>query len=78
MTPTLLTVHVKPNARENKVTAWLDDDTLKASVTAPPEKGKANEALLKLLARELNVPKSVLSIVRGHATRIKHVAVNKP
>ena len=53
-------------------------DDVKIRIKAVPEKGKANEALLKLLADELNISKSLLTIVRGHATRIKHVAVNKP
>lgn len=71
----LLTVYVKPSARENKILEWLDEDTLKVSVTAPPQKGKANKAVIKLLADELNLAKSDIEIVRGHTTRMKHISI---
>ena len=70
----LLTIHVKPNARKNTI-EWIDEDTLKASVTATPEGGKANKALLELLAEELKTPKSQIEIVRGLTTRIKQVKI---
>lgn len=69
----LLTVHVKPRAKRNAVAKWLDATTVKVDVTAVPEGGKANEAVIDLLAEELRLPKSALTIVRGATTRIKHV-----
>jgi uncharacterized protein YggU (UPF0235/DUF167 family) len=48
---------------------------LKLSVTAPPEGGKANAALLRVLARLLRVPKGHLALVLGHADRRKVVHV---
>jgi uncharacterized protein YggU (UPF0235/DUF167 family) len=42
-------------------------------VTATPEAGKANAAVLALLAKALGVPKSALSIVRGETGRDKRV-----
>jgi hypothetical protein len=50
-------------------------DTLRVSVTAPPEDGKANQALIALLADRLDVARSSLQIVRGHGSRDKLVAV---
>ncbi|KKW31209.1 MAG: hypothetical protein UY76_C0064G0008 [Candidatus Uhrbacteria bacterium GW2011_GWA2_52_8d] len=70
----ILTVYVKPGARKNSI-EWIDEDTIKISVTAPPEKGKANHAVIKLLAEDLNLPKSQIEIVRGLTTKIKHVKV---
>ncbi|MBI4438268.1 DUF167 domain-containing protein [Candidatus Uhrbacteria bacterium] len=72
----ILTVHVKPSARKNAV-AWLDEDTLKVSVTAAPEGGKANRAVIELLAEELSLPKSQIEIVRGLTAKMKHVKVTK-
>ena len=51
------------------------DGTLRVSVKAPPHGGQANVALLELLASELGVAKSRLSIVRGLTSRDKVVAV---
>jgi hypothetical protein len=50
-------------------------DTLRVSVTAPPADGKANQALIALLADRLDVARSSLQIVRGHGSRDKLVAV---
>ena len=44
---------------------------LKARVRAVPEDGKANAALLKLLARTIGVPKSAVTLVAGHTSRVK-------
>lgn len=72
----ILTVHVKPNSRKNSI-EWIDEDTLKVSVTAVPEDGKANKAVIELLADEIKLPKSQIEIVRGLTTKIKHVKVPK-
>jgi uncharacterized protein (TIGR00251 family) len=48
---------------------------LKAAVTAPPESGRANEALLQLLARAWQLPRLRFSIVQGASNRDKTVRV---
>jgi uncharacterized protein len=48
---------------------------LKATVTAPPEAGRANEALLRLLARAWHIPRRDLSIIQGLTSRNKAVRV---
>jgi uncharacterized protein (TIGR00251 family) len=48
---------------------------IKAAVTAPPENGRANEALLQLLAQAWHVPRRDLSIVAGAASRNKTVHI---
>ena len=40
-------------------------------VTAPPDKGKANKAVVKLLAKELGVPKSGVQVARGETSHHK-------
>jgi uncharacterized protein len=71
----ILTAHVKPNARKDGITAWLDDSTVKISVTAPAEKGKANEAVIRLLAKHYAVPPSSITLVRGATTRMKQLEI---
>ncbi len=48
---------------------------LKVSVTAPPEDGKANAALLSAIAEWLELPKSKVSLEAGQKSRIKSVFV---
>ena len=50
--------------------------TLKASVTAPPERGRANEALLLLLASTWHLPRRDLAIIAGAASRQKTVQIS--
>jgi uncharacterized protein (TIGR00251 family) len=66
----IITAHVKPGARQNSL-EWLDEDTVKISVTAAPEKGKANKAVIELLAEELGVAKSTIELIRGGTARMK-------
>jgi uncharacterized protein (TIGR00251 family) len=47
----------------------------KVRVTAPPENGKANEAVMQLLAATLRVPRGDIEIVSGHGARDKIVAL---
>jgi len=48
----------------------------KVRVTAPPEDGRANDALLDLLAKRLDLPRRSLSIVSGHTSREKVVRLD--
>jgi len=74
-------VHVRltPNAHKDEVgqveTGADDKSYLKAKVRAVPEKGKANKALEKLLAKYFGVAKSSVEVVSGSTGRIKTVAV---
>jgi uncharacterized protein (TIGR00251 family) len=71
--PTTLRVHLTPRSARDEVLG-LEDDVLRARVTAPPVQGRANEALLRLLVDALGVPRDSLRIVRGHRSREKLVA----
>ena len=70
----ILTVHVKPGARRESL-EWIDEDTLKIRVTAPPEKGKANQSVIEALARELKIAKSTITLHRGATARIKQFKI---
>ena len=65
-----LKVRVYPGSSRNAV-AWSADQGLKVWVTAAPEDGKANAALLKLLADRLGIPRSGIRIIRGQRSRNK-------
>ena len=69
-----INVRVQPRASSDRVVGY-HDGTLRVGVTAPPENGRANAAVLELLAEELGVAKSRLRIIRGHTSRGKVVAV---
>lgn len=69
-----ISVRVQPGASRDRVLG-MRDGVLRVSVTVPPRDGKANAALLELLAETLGVAKSRLRIARGHSSRDKVVAV---
>jgi uncharacterized protein (TIGR00251 family) len=66
----LLHVRVQPKARANAVKGW-SAEVLRVSVTAAPETGKANRAVIHLLAETFDVTPSSISLVRGAASRDK-------
>lgn len=66
----LLHVRVQPKARANAVKGW-HGATLRVSVTAAPEDGKANRAVIDLLAETFDVAPSSINLVRGAASRDK-------
>ena len=72
-------LRVTPNARTERLAIEPDATgtlKLKLWVTVPPEDGKANKAVLALLAKALCLPKSAVTLVRGESSRTKvfHVA----
>ncbi len=69
-----LQIKVAPKAARNAVVGW-HGDTLKLSVTAVPENGRANAAVVALLAETLQCPRSAIQVLRGAATPRKLVAV---
>ena len=69
-----LEVRVQPRAKRNALEA-VEGQPVNAYVTAPPEGGKANEAVLDLLAKSLGVAKGRVRIVRGHRGRKKLVRI---
>jgi len=50
-------------------------DGVKVKITAPPIEGKANEALIRFLAKELGVSPSCIEITRGHHSREKTLKI---
>lgn len=73
---TLLPVRVQPRARRDEVVGW-QGTTLRVRVTAPPSEGRANQAVIALLAEALGVPRSSIELVSGAAARDKLVRVGQ-
>jgi hypothetical protein len=72
---TRLRLRVAPGAGRNEVVG-RHGDLWKVRVSAAPEGGKANEAVLGLLAGALDVPRQALTLVTGHGSRDKLVELD--
>ena len=68
-------VKVTPKSHQNKIIGW-QDDKLKMTVRAPPEKGKANAEVIRLLAEQFDLPKSRIEILSGLGSHIKRICVH--
>lgn len=75
----LVAIRLTPRAKADRLVAIgaaaEGKCVLKASVTAPPDGGRANAALLQLLARAWRLPARELSIIRGATSRNKVVHI---
>ena len=73
-----LDIRVHPRASRNsiEIDGEHPDVRIVVRVTAAPEGGKANEAVVALLAKRLRVPKRSVQIVRGHKSRDKRVVID--
>lgn len=69
-----LRVKVKPNSREADLSE-LEDGSWLARVKVPPVDGKANAALIELVAKHFGVRKAQVSIKSGASARVKLISV---
>ena len=67
-------VKAKPNSKEDKVEK-TDEHNYIVSVKVPPIGGKANAAIIKLLADYFDVSPSMVEIISGHMARIKVIDI---
>jgi len=70
-----LAIRVTPRASRNEIAGVLSDGTVKIRLTAPPVGGKANDSLIKFLAKVLDIAPSRIEIVAGETGRDKLVSV---
>ena len=70
-----LSVKVVPASSRDSIAGWLGE-TLKIKVKAPPEKGKANKAVIKLLEKTLALKKGTVSIDSGGSSSRKILLIN--
>ena len=74
---TILKVYIQPRSSKNEVVGPFRDG-IKIKVTAPPIGGKANEALIQFLAKELKISTSSIEILKGHHSREKTLRISNP
>ena len=69
----IFNVRVTPHAKQPKVVE--ENGQLRVYTNVAPEKGRANDSVIELLAKYFNVPKSQIKIVRGGTARDKVIEV---
>lgn len=68
-------IRVLPRSSKNEVVGEMADGILKVKLTAPPVDGKANEALLELLAEHCGVKKNKIKLASGLTSKNKVVEI---
>lgn len=68
-------VKAKPGAKEDTIEK-VDASNYIVSVKAPPRDGKANAAIIKLLATHFDISVSLVEIISGHMARTKVIEIN--
>lgn len=67
-------IHVVPKSAKNEC-AGIQGDAIKLKITAPPVEGQANDACIRFLSDLLGVKKNQVTIISGHKSRKKTVAI---
>jgi uncharacterized protein (TIGR00251 family) len=75
-TVAMIRIRAVPNGRRAEVIGRYGD-AWKVRVTAAPEKGRANEELVRLLSEVLDVQRARIDVVRGQGSRDKTVAIQR-
>ncbi|UUO04462.1 DUF167 domain-containing protein [Blastopirellula sp. J2-11] len=70
----ILPIRALPGSKKNEIRGE-QQGALKVSVTAAPEDGKANKAIIELVAKKLALRKSQLEIISGHTHRQKRMLI---
>jgi uncharacterized protein len=70
----LLRIRVQPRASRNEVVG-LHGDTVRVRLSAPPVDGRANDELIRLMAQQLDLPRSALRLVSGASSRSKTIMI---
>ncbi len=68
-------IKAKPGAKEDRIEK-VDEANYVVYVQAPPIDGKANAAIIKLLATHFDVSQSLVEIISGHMARVKVIEIN--
>lgn len=74
----ILHVRVQPKASRDEIVGPQDNGSLKVRITAPPVDGKANQHLIKYLAKAFGVAKSRVTLLKGESGREKRLAISTP
>ena len=75
MKETLVKIYLQPKASKNEIVGPYRDG-IKVKVTAPPIEGKANDTLIRFLAKELGISPSSIEIIKGHHSHEKTLRIS--
>ncbi len=70
----MIEVKVHPKSRQNKV-EQIGENAYEVWTTAAADKGDANAAVTRMLAKHLGIARANLKLVRGHTSRVKYFSV---
>lgn len=70
-----LNVKIVPSSSRDQLAGWLGE-ALKIKVMAPPEKGRANAAVIAFLARQLGIERQAIEVVSGHSSPAKVLQID--
>lgn len=73
----LLSVRVQPGASKDEIVG-IQGNNIKIRISAPPQDGKANDQLIKFLARNFGVAKSRIQLLSGESGREKRIRITSP
>jgi len=70
-------IRVIPRSSKNEVVGKMENGVLKIKLTSAPVDGEANESLIKILAKEFNVKKGQIQILKGKTSKNKLIEINE-
>ncbi|MGE5177186.1 MAG: DUF167 domain-containing protein [Hyphomicrobiales bacterium] len=71
-----VSIHVTPKSRAEGIETARAEGRIRVRVTAAPEGGRANEAVIRLLAERLGVPRTAIRVVGGATARRKWIEID--
>jgi uncharacterized protein (TIGR00251 family) len=71
----MLTLRITPKASKTEWAGRMDDGAWKLKVAAVPEKGKANDEIVRFLAREFSVSRRQITILSGATSQRKLISI---
>ena len=74
----ILWVRLQPKASADAFVGPYGENEYKITITAPPVDGKANEHLIKFLAKQFALPRSEIRLEAGGSSRSKRVRLKSP
>lgn len=75
MKGTLVKVYLQPKSSKNEIVGPFRDG-IKIKITSPPIEGKANEALIRFLSKEFEIPRAQIEIIKGRHSREKTLRIS--
>ena len=69
----LISLKIVPNSSKNDII--VENEIVKAKVTAQPIENKANKALIELISNKFKIPKTSIEIVKGHTSKEKTILI---